>query len=326
MKLTMEEFVPTEEEMEAAKRIVAAGSKKQLHAKMESMVGAIKRDPKMTEEQKKKVLDSRGDIRQGYLLKYCAYQAAKGAGTLATRATHSTSSASKTRYYYWNEFTLKKKVGADTAEAWIEIVDFRADPITGRSDEKLRQYIIPIEWYERTVADEEALTLSGSKAAGKDEVSNFESIAGVAAPKGLRPGSSKEPVVVKAEIKTPAELAEEELKEFKESASDRFNNIVGTVSSLQLLKTEALKDSMTANIADAAGGLVTQLTAAKKGLEKLMKANPSEKDADDKNIRKLMSTVNKLDIKVKNLEEWSKRLGVKINKGGASGSKRRRTE
>ena len=329
MKLSLEEFLPTEEELEAAKKVVAAASGKQKHSKMEAMVGFVKRDVAMDAEAKQRVLAARGDARQQYLLKYVAYQTAKGTGTLQSRATHRSCTEAKTRFHYWNEHELRKAKGDDTAEAWMPLLDYRQDPVSKSTSEKLRQYIVPVEWVDKSEADEERLSLQGSKAAGKEEIANFESVDGVALPRGVRstPASaSTDPIPIKEEKKSPQEKAEEELTEFKNSASARWKQMAGTIASLQLLKGEALKDEMTGNIAEATSRLVQQHVVAQRGIEKIMKAKPEERNADDKNIKKLMTTVGKLDEKVKSLQEWSKRLGVKINGGGSGGSKRRRTE
>ena len=140
-------------------------------------------------------------------------------------------------------------------------------------------------------------------------------------------GSSHEvPAVnIKVEKKTPQELADEELKLYKENLTEKFSELTSVIASLQVLKTEALRDAMTANIAEAAGKLVIALSTLQKGIEKVMVAKREEWEKEDKKIMKMMSTGKTLMGRVSSLNEWAKRLGVKISTGAnSSGAKRRR--
>lgn len=170
MKLSMESFVPTAEELAKAKEVLAAANKKQAHSKMQSMVNFVARDESASDAEKKSILNSRGTKRQDYLLQYVAYQVAKGQGRIISKATHSSENLSTKRFYHWNRHKIEKEVGKETADAWIEAgINSRPDQITGLDTPALRQWEIPVDWIEKTNKDSEELTLSGDKQASTED-------------------------------------------------------------------------------------------------------------------------------------------------------------
>ena len=122
-----------------------------------------------SEEEKTRVLNSRGDERQQYLRQYVAYTVAKSSGRLTSVASHSTVKAQKATVYNWNMFQMTKEVGADVALEWSKKLPYNKDPISRLSTEAHRQYEVPVHWFERTVADTEDMKLEGERKPDKED-------------------------------------------------------------------------------------------------------------------------------------------------------------
>ena len=168
VKLDLNEFTPTDAEVERAKQVIQAANPKESKSKMAAMVQYVKNSG-APEEAKDKILNSRGDERQAYLRKYVAYTVAKGSGRLTSTASHSTEKADRVSVFYWNFFQMKKKVGEPTAAAWSKTLDWQKDPITNLDGEDHRQYIVPVKWFESATRDSERLDLGGERKSEKED-------------------------------------------------------------------------------------------------------------------------------------------------------------
>ena len=111
VKLTLEGFEPTDAEINKANETIKAANAAAKRSKLASMVQFIKGDKTASEEDKKRILDSRGDTRQDYLRRYVAYTIAKTTGRLKTEVTHESEDASKKGIYLWNMFQVAREVG-----------------------------------------------------------------------------------------------------------------------------------------------------------------------------------------------------------------------
>ena len=168
VKLVLKEFAPTDDEVTQAIEVLRACTEPAKKSKMSSMVQHVK-GSKMSQEDKQSILDARGEVRQKYLRQYVAYTVAKSAGRTVATAEHSSKKKEKVGVYHWNYFQMCQNVGKDCADEWVKTLTSRADPISKKDTEALRQYIVPVDWFETCKADVETLGLSGEKKRDKEE-------------------------------------------------------------------------------------------------------------------------------------------------------------
>ena len=156
-----------------------------------------------------------------------------------------------------------KEVGEETAIAWKDVLNWEADKITGSTSEALRQFLVPVIWFEKAKTDRESLSLRGDKAADKADMANFESISAVELPvcgKRSKPeesggGSSTDRVVVKTEPPpppmTPCEAVAEEVKKFKTQATTTNSTIQMRLNDLGTWKAETVKSVLHKSVGEA---------------------------------------------------------------------------
>ena len=76
VKLSLDVFVPSDDEVAKAKAVIASATDAAKRSKIASTVQFVKTDPKITPDEKSKFFNSRGEERQNYLRKYVSHQIA----------------------------------------------------------------------------------------------------------------------------------------------------------------------------------------------------------------------------------------------------------
>ena len=123
--------------------------------------------------------------------------------------------------------------------------------------------------------------------------------------------SVPKPVPVKLEKLTPKEIADQEVDKFKSEKANIFTELQEKINDVGLIRAEAVKDPMTSTIADACKKLATRFTKIQTAVKSMM---DDEKALDDVSVRRLLAQKVKTDQSLVELETWSKRLGVKMQK------------
>ena len=120
-KVDLAKYVPTPEELQQARDILAGidrGSK-EAKSKMASMVLFVKAQGGDNTDE---ILSSRGAARNAYLEKYISYMNKKkgSAKTVVTTLKHEQVNSSITEYHRWSKHQMETNVGATKAKGWID--------------------------------------------------------------------------------------------------------------------------------------------------------------------------------------------------------------
>ena len=244
-------FVPTEAEIEQAKKELDTMDNKAKRAKMAAMTAFVKRN-----DADPVIMGSKGKDRLAYLEAYLAFTARKNA-TVQTSKTFESTLNKRIEARYMNKFQLETAFGTDVASLWIssgKLVS-RPDRITGSKGPEHLEYEIPDDI---TVKDDiEKNTLSvGASSEAKDE--DMENMKGFKLEEGSPTMLASN--IVKVEKKTAADLTKEKVLAFCADPSKLNAEIEFHMLELKLLmpRFENLKYSH--ELVKDAGKLQTRLT------------------------------------------------------------------
>jgi len=190
--MRLADIQPTAEELEAAKKILAGGSKVQ-RSKMQCMATWVKANL----GENANVQASRGEQRQQYLQAYLVHMM-RQKGSSSSSSNSRTVSHSKQDHedvWWWSKFTMDKKMGPVKAESWRQVLKWRPDAVCGKDDEDHREYPVPRHWSRMTTEDLKAMQLTSTSDATAEDMDNLISVI---------MGDAE--VKIKEEPKTPEEV------------------------------------------------------------------------------------------------------------------------
>ena len=275
-------FTPTQEELSAARKILASldakGHKSKDNAMRQFCIGNAD-----SAGDNSGILKSSGDQRAEYVCKYLAFQTAKKSGRLTTVRQNVNEDMSHSDVLEWNKFKCLKEVGQITFDAWIasDKLKYVPDAVTGLDTEDLRVYLVPTSWTRTSSGSKDHLQLDSEGQASAQDLANFESMrlaeGGGSGGGGGSDGGS-DGTIAKKEGSTAVDELKAKKAEFTAARNDHLMSLSTAVTELQILSVTAANSKFTAPVADSATTLVSKVNKVKKGMEKWLMDPSSLKD------------------------------------------------
>ena len=318
---------PTPEEVEQAKKIIAAGGKN-LKSKMQSMRTWLQKNPDP------KVQGAEGDEKQRYLESFIIVQ---------LRARDTTKTTDMKKMYakehesvkFW-EWLCKKqmddKLGEKKAQGWRDSKKLRdrPDTVTGSTEEDMMEWRCPLDWekFAETSTDSFGLHVVGDASEGDVAlVADMQASHGDAASSSDLAKAKQEPgqplVPVKLEPKTPEQIQEHQYQCFLGNTAEKTRHFQEMQVNSQWLLRELSKDPYS----EALQADIKKFATRIGGLVKLLLRAQTE-DIGRPGYHKLSAAMEQMEKMNEKLERHSEKFGVKIKKknkkSSAESSKKRR--
>ena len=285
---------PTPEEVEEAKKILAAGKGVQ-KSKMQCMVVWIKKNLSENEEAHA----SRGEQRQRYLQAYIVHMMRQknAKSTVASAHIVSVTNQTRTDVVWWSKYTMDREMGATKAASWREVLQHRADPVCGKDDEDHREYRVPRDWSRMSADDIKAMQVKCEADATNDDLDALVSI--------LVEGDEA-PVEVKQEQKTDEEIRKAKIASFLSIVPKKLKRFQDMATEGKVIQPKAQDEKYCATLSDDWLKHINKLNRSIKVLDALV----TGRDANREAIPKLMDTLSAMEADHDALIGWSAKFGL----------------
>ena len=312
--LSLVDFAPTAEELQAARTLLKGADAKMKKSKVNSMNQFLSANANDGNTQIAKT--KAGPEKTEYIAKYIAYQSAKKSGRLINTMSNISEDLVHNDFLPMNYWKMCKEFGDKTADAWIAHgIDYDPDPVTNSSELEFRVYKVPQKWTRKTTGQSDKMVLEADGSAGAEEIANFESMRGSSGSGGT--GT----IPIKEEPKTKEELAKIEGKEFVAQSQTVLSELNSAIVHLKLLEATAKANAMTIPIAERAKHLCTKTGKVAKAVEQLVVNADSVKD---NGLVVLMQSVKVNRSEREDLNGWAEKLDVNICHGANDGGRKKR--
>ena len=168
-KMALAKLKPTQEELDAARKILTSANEKELKSKRASMSAWLRQ----CADENNEVASSAGDQRRQFLEKFLILQMrAKAGQKKVVGSKEHTSANAKYRENRWmSEDKMDQELGKHKATEWRNsgLLVTRADRITGSTDRFMIEYQIPEDWARCTMEDLQKLKLETETADATEE-------------------------------------------------------------------------------------------------------------------------------------------------------------
>jgi len=286
--------IPTQQELDAARKILAGTDKKALKSKFASMAHWLKDNPDHA------VASSRGEDRRAYLEQFMVFQM-RQKGTSTTQVSSSVVESGKQKHQdlrWWSREKMNMELGEKKAESWRNSgkLATRPDPVTGSTDENFIEYGCPDDWDSFVQNDMDRYEVN---AAGEADDGDLELLRSVAS------GGKTAKVAVKVEPKTAEEIANQKAIDLKENPRPMLRRFQDYELECKLLATKAEDTRYTSELA----------TDVKKYLVKVAKVikllnNMCTTVMQSSEVGKVVDMTEKLIQEHDTLLEWAQQFGL----------------
>ena len=269
---------------------------------------------------------SRGSDREEYLLAFFVHKMREGKGTTTTEHISETEDNKKKAVYRWSAARMDAEFGPAKGAYLREnkCVDWEPCSISGKEDEHLRDWIIPVSWTELGEKNIKKFGIKGEAATQDGDHDLLQStFSGREGREGETPGSSSnDPApVVDAKIDALAKL-EGKIQHLTENitAVTRKYQDMELVTKQQRTRLETIVDVEEKRFTAA---LLTDVSGHATRVEKTVKilSQMATGKIDETLLPKLVSTLESIDEKHDKCVTWSDKLGHPMT---TDGSKRKR--
>lgn len=143
-KTDLRNLAPNDDEVKAARQVLAQASEKDMKSKMGCFTAWLKQNPDQ------EIQNSKGSARKEWLEKFLVVQnrAKQGYKTLETRKVVQNKDQKFYDLHWWAMETMDKQMGPQKAKSWRESGKLltRPCPLTGSEEAHLLVYGVPVEW------------------------------------------------------------------------------------------------------------------------------------------------------------------------------------
>ena len=310
------ELALTDQEIEAAKTVLAAADKKKLASLKSSLTTFLAANP---DDQINK--DNKFDHK--FLVKFIAHQS-RCADTTKASSSQRTISESKINYCDVKRMSAEKMditLGPKKAQHWRTMLKALPDSLSGSNDPDLQEYPVPNNWERMTTTDLKEFLMQFGGEPTSEEASKFLEMEGPSMDlmnaASESSGSGTQPTMIKSE---PADQEQEQRKQLAMQIAKLKNDVPNLVREFQdmLLEANLINNKCKKELnpyhtlfASDLEGLCKKLMNTKSVLERLHRdeeANPSQ-------IPKLLTAVEALRDKYKLVVEFAGCHGLIEAKG-----------
>ena len=196
-------FMPTDAEIQEARKILCQSDAAGKRAKMAAMVAFVKRN-----DGDASILESRGQARQEYLEKYLGFMARKNAQKVINSKEVTALTEHKTAELYWSEFEMTKEIGPHKTRLWVDSgkLTWRPDPVTGSTEKEHVEYRVPRDWVVKSDAELDKMKMFVDGDAKDDDVVNLKSLS-------VNSGSASSTGANDVVVKTEPQSADSKVKD-----------------------------------------------------------------------------------------------------------------
>ena len=161
-------YQPTQEELEAARALLANCDEGAKKSKMQSMTNYVKKTADMPGHQK--ILAARGEERQEALLKYLSFQNRKSMKKTTSVKSSENVTGKMNDVLPMTEHEMRVRFGDLKVQHWLDskVVPFEPDRFTGSTEPAFREYQIPMSWTRAEQRDTDGVVLNAEEE-GADE-------------------------------------------------------------------------------------------------------------------------------------------------------------
>ena len=264
-------FVPSEDELVAARSILASADAKQRKSKINAMnvfLTANKEAPGNAD-----VIKAVGKEREAYIEKYMAYQQAKKTGRLVHTRQNTNEKSRFSDVHQWNAWKCKQEVGPETFQTWIDSgkLPYIPDTLTKSDAEHMRIYQAPMAWTRQAIGQKDTASLENDGAATSADIDNFDSVRAEDAESSGNTADGKGgggKIIVKGEVKTNAELQQDAAKVFIEQKTENMTMLATTITHLKIMAAAASGNKFSQSLSDAAN-VVQKILQVPEGIRRV---------------------------------------------------------
>ena len=303
-------FLPTDDELAAARSILASADTKQRKSKINATNTFLQAN--IDAPGNADALKSTGTDRQAYIEKYMAFQSAKKSGRMVNTRSNIVEKTKFADVHFWNKYKCEKEVGPETFATWIESkkLDYIKDEVTQSDAEHMRIYLVPMSWTRLAQGEKDQQQIETDGAASSADLDNFNSVRdqeGVSSSSGggmvPHPLAQVKPELVSAEDKQKAEILV-----FEAEKNGNMMWLSSSITELKIITVTAADDKMTAPLSESAKTLCTKFTKLAKTFDQWV-ADPT--CLKEKGLGLLMKQMASLRAEKNDVERWAAKLDVK---------------
>jgi hypothetical protein len=289
---------PTQEELDAARLVLASADKKLIKSKFAGMAHWLKDNPDDS------VSGSRGSERKAYLEQFLVFQMRQKAvqKVSTTTTTVETTTAKHTEVRWWSRQKMNTEFGETKAEGMRVSGKLETRPcrITGRNDEDFIEYACPDDWSQVIEGDKDTHQVAAS---GEADDGDLELLKGMK----LRGSGDKDTAVaVKVEKLTPEEIAKDEAKKLMANPRPMLRRFQDYELECKMLVAKAESNRYTAELATDANKFIAKVSK----VIKLLNGLCTSKAANEVEVIKLVEMTAKLIKEQDDLMQWAQNFGL----------------
>ena len=194
-KVAIDDVNPTEEEMLAARNLIAKMTSSAKRSKMGCLSSWLKSNDDKGNHNK--ALGSRGEEREAYLAAYMTHMSRLSQAKVTTMRESTQEKAQNEDTLYWSKFEMDKEIGGVKGAAWRKVLKWRPDPVTGEDGEEMREYVVPRDWQRNSGVDRSSFAVEAKGDATEADLANLDDLCAKSSIAGPSTGGA-------AEVKTEA--------------------------------------------------------------------------------------------------------------------------
>ena len=299
---------PSEKELEEARAVIASGLN-QKKAKMASFTQWLKT---YEGDDKEKMMNSRGEARQTYMLKYMANQSRKkGAVTdISSRYVHTEGTKHESVQKWLCKSQLENTFGAVKATKYIEILTelgkHRPDPLTGDDSDEMREY--DTTQVSSTTITDDTQQIEGTATSSGATQAEIDALHDLSA-NDVGNCRASLPPPIKDEPLSEADKLEKRFTDFVKDPDSTMRFVTTTLGDLEV---NIAKASVTQYCEELANDMRKFKTKVGRAKHMIMKAIDDPSKVKDK--KSMFLVLDSLDPERKRLHAAAIRFGVIDNK------------
>ena len=292
---------PTDAEIAEARRILAEGGEKGKRSRIGCMTNFLKSNPDAA------AMNATGSDRDKFLEAFIVHQMrTKNAAKHVVNEEVVENVAQKHQdVYWWNAWKMDQEMGPVKAKGWREcgLLKPRPDSLTKSTHEDCIEFPVPVQWQRMTETDIKRMMARTEDDATNDDLADLRSASsGVAATTGA--------TGVKIEPKTPLQLLQERCQTLKDNIQATLRKYQDIKIDFSVLEKNAETQK---NKSKFVSMLIEDLKKATANVSKIIKI--CEKilqgdEVEDKELPKLLDSMEAMDKKVTELHDWATRFGL----------------
>ena len=299
----------TNDEIEAARKILQAADTKKMNSLKQGLKAFLTANPdeKVNKDNK---------YSEEFLMKFVSHQSrcAEAQKKVCAKKTVERVNAKMTDVIRMGVEKMNTELGTEKAKLWRTVLKPMPDSLTGRTDPEYLEYAVPVHWERMTQAELKQFVLETSGDASREDVEaaslvqgpDMELLGAASSSTGI------DPVTVKVE---PADAKEQEKAALLKRAAELKENLPSLCRDFQdklldakliMTKAKARADQYHVEFRSDLESFVKKLTSTKNILERM-----HSEDANPAEIPKLLSQMETMKNKYKQVEEFAMKNGYK---------------